>query len=124
MFSLSPQLKEERGYRERQTHTEFICGTIGTEKKYNLPIMMSTPDRMTYEDIHIMNLIAQIEDSHVFLHFKMCVTIDAVMMMSLYQQAPSGQEPRFCTPWDKVTKRDLISQGQQMWSRFTFDMIV
>lgn len=83
---------------------------------------------MTYEDIHIMNLIAQIEDSRVFLHFKMCVTIDAIMMMPLNQQAPSGQEPRFCTPWDrnttKVTERDLMSQRQQMWSRFTFDMIV
>lgn len=32
-FSLSPQLKEEGGYRERQTHTEIICGTIGTDQE-------------------------------------------------------------------------------------------
>lgn len=91
-FSLSPQLKEEGGYRERQTQTEIICGTIGTDQeRYQVPIMMCTPDRMTYEDIHIMNMIAQVEDSRVFLHFKMCVTTDDIMMMPLNQQASSGQ---------------------------------
>ncbi len=51
--------------------------------------MMCTPDRMTYEDIHIMKLIAQI---HGILLFKLCVTIDDIMMMLLNQQAPSGKE--------------------------------
>ncbi len=125
-FSLSPQLRRKEVIeREKNPDRDHLW------HNRDRPRMIPS----AYNDVHSwQNDIwrhphneTDCSDSHVILLFKLCVTIDDIMMMLLNQWAPSGKESVFCTQWEKnattVTHRDLMSQGQQMWSRFWHDCL-